>query len=133
MGIIDLEKPTTNPEDEQAYQLRHGMKMVLEDRIQRSNIEDSIDPLFDTLTVINSQYAPNFKVSFVVEGAMVIDSSLYTRQDGLILIRENDTILFAIYRDRATNYLVLRCQSYELMRSDEKRFHDQMNELLHDK
>lgn len=132
MGIIDLEKPTTNPEDEQSYRLRHGMKMVLEDRIQRSNIENSIDPLFDTLVVINSQYAPNFKVSFVFEGAMVIDNAIYTHHDGLILIRENGSVLFAIFRDRVTNYFVLRCKSYELMNSDEKVFHDEMNKLLYD-
>src|SRR5690606_20173409 len=109
------------------------MKMVLEDRIRLVNLSDDLAPLFETLTLINDTHRPDFKVSIVMQGFVVINGTIYGREDSLILVKEKDIPLFAIYRNKITDIFQLSWNQYGMMSQKERDFHDHIASILEER
>ena len=115
---------------EKRIQLRNGVKMVLEDRIEQANKTRSIDPILATLNRIHFNKSYGFKVSIMLEGFVVIDDTVYLGNDNVVLVRDGDELLFTIYQRKRDGMFSMVSDDLNLMYENEKEFHVGISKLL---
>lgn len=111
-------------------QLRNGIKLVLEDRIEQANRTGNIDPVLATLNRIHFNQSYGFKVSIMLEGFVVIDDTVYLGNDNVMLVRDGKELLFTIYQSKKDGMFSMVSDDLNLMCETEKEFHMGISKLL---
>jgi len=112
--------------------VRNGMKMVIDDRLQKANQINNDKPLDDLMYYINFEYQNGFTVSLLMGATIDIDGDTYFGKEGIYGIKDEGDLLFVIYREHVTRQWKLYYDEFNLLCDDEKAFYTMIDSLLNE-